>query len=135
VASLLGPGWTEQTADGLGATAAARAITESPAAAQVVVSLGTDQAITVAGLAQVARAVPGGARLVIVLPVPAAARARVLAAAMPVVAARPHTALADWGAVASGQPNLATGAGALLSAGAPAYARAVNTTLAALTGR
>jgi len=135
VASLLGPGWTEQTADGLGTTAAARAITESPEAAQVVVSLGTDQAITVAGLAQVARAVPGGARLVIVLPVPAAARARVLAAAMPVVAARPHTALADWGAVASGQPDLATGVGALLSAGAPAYARAVNTTLAALTGR
>jgi peptidoglycan/LPS O-acetylase OafA/YrhL len=135
VGGLLGPGWTEQTADGLGATAAARAITESSAAAQVVVSVGTDHAITAAGLAQVARAVPGGARLVIVLPVPAAARARVLAAAMPVVAARPHTALADWGAVASGQPNLATGAGALLSAGAPAYARAVNTTLAALTGR
>ncbi len=138
VAVLLGPGWTEQTADGLGATAAARAITESPAAAQVVVSLGTDQAITVAGLAKVARAVPGGARLVIVLPVPAAARARVLAAAMPIVAARAHTALADWGAVASGQPDLATRAGALLPAGVSAYARAVNTTLAyaeALTRR
>ena len=135
VASLLGPGWTEQTADGLGTTAAARAITENSAAAQVVVSVGTDHAITAAGLAQVARAVPAGARLVFVLPVPAAGRARVLAAAMPIVAARAHTAIADWGGVASGQPDLATRAGALLPAGAPAYARAVRTTLAALTGR
>jgi len=134
VAGLLGPGWAEQAADGLGPIAAARIIAGSPAAAQVVVSVGTDQAITAAGLAQVARAVPGGARLVIVLPVPAAARARVLAAAIPIVAARAHTAIADWGGVASGQPDLATGAGALLPAGAPAYARAVRTTLAALTG-
>ncbi len=134
VAGLLGPGWTEQAADGLGPIAAARIIAGSPAAAQVVVSVGTDQAITAAGLAQVARAVPGDARLVIVLPVPAAARARVLAAAIPIVAARTHTAIAEWGGVASGQPDLATGAGALLPAGAPAYARAVRTTLAALTG-
>ncbi|MEI7520478.1 MAG: acyltransferase family protein, partial [Thermoleophilia bacterium] len=135
VAGLLGPGWAEQAADGLGPIAAARIIAGSPAAAQVVVSVGTDQAITAAGLAQVARAVPGGARLVIVLPVPAAARARVLAAAIPIVAARAHTAIADWGGVASGHPDLATAAGALLPAGAPAYARVVGTTLAALTGR
>jgi peptidoglycan/LPS O-acetylase OafA/YrhL len=135
VARLLGPDWTGQSADGLGITAAARAIAESPALPQVVVSLGTDHPVTAAGLFQVARAVPGDARLVIVLPVPAAARARVLAAAMPVVAARAHTAIADWGGVASGQPRLTTRAGALLPAGAPAYARVVGTTLAALTGR
>ena len=134
VAGLLGPGWTEQAADGLGSIAAARIIAGNPAAGQVVVSVGTDHAITAAGLTQLARAVPGGAHLVIVLPVPAAARARVLAAAIPIVAARAHTAIAEWGGVASGQPDLATGAGALLPAGAPAYARAVRTTLAALTG-
>jgi len=135
VAGLLGPGWTEESADGLGMAAAAWVIAASTAVPQVVVSIGTDQVTTAAGLARLARAVPAGARLVFVLPVPAAARARVLAAAMPVVAARAHTAIADWGGVASGHPDLATAAGALLPAGAPAYARVVGTTLAALTGR
>ncbi|MFZ4756301.1 MAG: acyltransferase family protein [Miltoncostaeaceae bacterium] len=135
VAGLLGPGWTEESADGLGMAAAARVIAASTAVPQVVVSIGTDQVTTAAGLARLARAVPAGARLVFVLPVPVAARARVLAAAMPVVAARAHTALADWGGVASGHPDLATVAGALLPAGGPAYERVVRTTLAALTGR